>query len=521
MKEYCLYLRKSRKDLEAEQRGEGETLSRHRASLLDLAARRSLPIGKVYEEVCTADTIDDRPEMQRLLRDVGAKMWRGVLVVEVERLARGDTMDQGIVAQTFKYSGTLIITPFRDYDPNNPADEEYFEFGLFMARREYSAIKRRLFAGRMASVKEGKYVGSRDLFGYERYKLPGQKGWSLRIVPERAEIVRLMAAWYLDGRHTKNEKGETVWESMGLNKICNALNEMGIRTLTGVPWERSAVRVILSNPTYIGKVWFNKRQTVVSFGDDGKRSKSRPLSNNIIVADGLHDPILDQDTWKRLQEKLSGNNAPIKDNGDFCNPLNGLVACSVCGRAMVRTPMYGHLAGVDYLKCSRVGCATSSAPLAIVEEMMLGTLETWCADLAVDRGPSMPPPSQEDAQRVSLSKAIEQLLSQQNRLRDLLEQGVYDVATYTDRNALIAQRLAEARASLEKIPPPLVQKEDAIRALLPQIDHVLQSYSSSDARGKNELLKSVISKVIYHKTHRCYRNENPADFITLDVFPVY
>ncbi|MCZ8518394.1 hypothetical protein [Paenibacillus sp. KR2-11] len=44
-------------------------------------------------------------------------------------------MDQGIVARTFKYSSTLIITPMRTYDPNNLNDEEYFEFGLFMSRR--------------------------------------------------------------------------------------------------------------------------------------------------------------------------------------------------------------------------------------------------------------------------------------------------------------------------------------------------------------------------------------------------
>ena len=32
---YCLYLRKSRADMEAEARGEGETLARHEKLLLD------------------------------------------------------------------------------------------------------------------------------------------------------------------------------------------------------------------------------------------------------------------------------------------------------------------------------------------------------------------------------------------------------------------------------------------------------------------------------------------------------
>ena len=50
-------------------------------------------------------------------------MYDGVLVMEVERLARGNSVDQGIIAQAFKYSNTLIITPTKTYDPQNEFDE--------------------------------------------------------------------------------------------------------------------------------------------------------------------------------------------------------------------------------------------------------------------------------------------------------------------------------------------------------------------------------------------------------------
>ena len=96
--------------------------------------------------------------VKELLSDVQEGRWKGVLVVEVERLARGDTIDQGTVAKSFKYSNTKIITPIKIYDPNNEFDEEYFEFGLFMSRREYKTINRRLQMGRISSVKEGKFV---------------------------------------------------------------------------------------------------------------------------------------------------------------------------------------------------------------------------------------------------------------------------------------------------------------------------------------------------------------------------
>lgn len=127
---YAIYLRKSRADAETEARGEGETLARHEKMLLDLAEKMGIKIDKIYREIVSGETIEARPEIQKLLSDVKKGMWKGVLVVEVERLARGETMDQGIVAKAFKISDTKIITPMKTYDPNDEFDEEYFEFGL-------------------------------------------------------------------------------------------------------------------------------------------------------------------------------------------------------------------------------------------------------------------------------------------------------------------------------------------------------------------------------------------------------
>ena len=143
--EYAIYLRKSRADMEAEAKGEGETLARHEHILLELANKKGLRIGKVYREIVSGETIESRPEMQKLLSDVKLGKWKGVLVVEVERLARGETIDQGVVAKAFRISNTKIVTPMKTYDPNDEFDEEYFEFGLFMSRREYKVINRRFY----------------------------------------------------------------------------------------------------------------------------------------------------------------------------------------------------------------------------------------------------------------------------------------------------------------------------------------------------------------------------------------
>ena len=83
--------------MDAEARGEGETLARHKAALFELARRLNLPVDHIYQEIVSGDSIASRPEMQKLLNDVQTGKWEGVLCMEVERLARGDTMDQGLL----------------------------------------------------------------------------------------------------------------------------------------------------------------------------------------------------------------------------------------------------------------------------------------------------------------------------------------------------------------------------------------------------------------------------------------
>lgn len=304
--EYCLYLRKSRADLEAEERGEGETLARHEKMLVELARRYSFSIGKIYREIVSGESIESRPIVQELLRDVESGRWKGVLVVEVERLARGDTMDQGRVAKSFKFSNTKIITPIKIYDPNNEFDEEYFEFGLFMSRREYKTINRRLQRGRIASVKEGKFVGSIAPFGYDRVKLKNDKGFSLEKNAESVIVQKIFNLY--------------AYNSISLNEVVKQLNLAKYKPMKTENWTISAIKDILSNPIYIGKIRWDSRKIVREYRN-GKIVKTRPRNSNYTLCDGLHEPIIDLKTWNIVQEKRSKHTPAVIHNKIVQNPL--------------------------------------------------------------------------------------------------------------------------------------------------------------------------------------------------------
>lgn len=137
MEQYAMYLRKSRFDRDYAEMSVEETLKRHKAILDKVASDRGYYIAQIYYEVVSGESIAARPEIQKMLDAVSAGIYAGVLAVDVERLARGNSADQAYISQVFQFSETKIITPTKIYDPSNEFDEEYFEFGLFMSRREY------------------------------------------------------------------------------------------------------------------------------------------------------------------------------------------------------------------------------------------------------------------------------------------------------------------------------------------------------------------------------------------------
>ena len=125
MEQYVKYLRKSRFDRDYAEMSTEETLKRHEAILDKLAKDRGYFVTKTYYEVVSGESIAARPEIQKLLDEVSAGIYAGVLVVDLERLARGNGADQGYISQVFQYSGTKIVTPMKIYDPCNEFDEEY------------------------------------------------------------------------------------------------------------------------------------------------------------------------------------------------------------------------------------------------------------------------------------------------------------------------------------------------------------------------------------------------------------
>ena len=487
---YAIYLRKSRADLDLEAMGEGETLARHKTMLYDLAARHGIHPDQIviYEEVVSGESIEARPKMQQLLNDVYQKKFKGVLVVEVERLARGNTKDQGEVADAFQYSGTHIITPSKVYDPNNEFDQEYFEFGLFMSRREYKTIKRRMEAGRVQSFREGNYVGSTRPYGYN-IKRVHKKERILVINEAEAPVVKMIFDWWTIDRMTPGQ-------------IAKKLTEMQIPTKTGnKEWNRGTIGDILTNTHCVGKVRWNKRKTVKEYVDGKMVTRTRRTSvEEYEECPGKHEAIISQEQFD-LAQTFFTNAVPVKLTTPITNPLAGILVCCDCGKTMAhqsfksRPNTAARFTHRDYITCSKKSCP---APQLI--DALVDTLKAHIQDFEFKMQNNG---NQEE--RIRHQAAIETMeaeLAKQERKRsklfDKYEDDVYTKEEFIERKQKYNQSIEELKKQIQDAkaahPEPVDYSEKI--ATLHQMIEIIRN-PEVDAKATNDFLKRYIEVIKY------------------------
>ncbi|MEY8265149.1 recombinase family protein [Lachnospiraceae bacterium 64-25] len=517
---YCAYLRKSRADRDAELRGEEETLARHKRILTELSEKMHKPISKFYSEVVSGETISDRPVMQELLADVESDMWTGVFVVEVERLARGNTRDQGIVADAFKYSNTVIITPIKTYNPSNEFDEEYFEFGLFMSRREYKTINRRLQRGRIASVKEGNFIGGTAPYGYKKVKL--SKGYSLEPIPEQAEAVKQIFEWYCHGE----QQSDGSIQQLGTYSIAAKLDQLGVKPPSKDKWTKSTVQDILKNITYTGKVSFGRYKDVKTTVN-GNVVKKRVYDPNHTIAQGKHQAIITDDLFQMaIQRRHERRRNTTPSSLTLQNPLSGMVYCQKCGALMTRL---GPNSKNRYatLKCPNRYCDNVSSPLYLVERQVLQYLRDWLHAYKLDHkiidfAPAKTEISAKQNMINKIDRDISLINSQLNRAYDLLEQEVYTIEIFKERQMNLKSSIITLEGQKEKAIQDLSHLQkllDEQNSFAPKVERLLDSYDENDVETNNAILKELIDHILYEKNERNTRGKVDNCNFSLHIYP--
>ncbi len=485
----ALYLRKSRADLESEKRGEGETLSKHKRALYALAAKYDYVISDIYEEIVSGERIIDRPAMQRLLQTVELARYQAVLCMDVDRLGRGNMIDQGIIQDIFKQSRTLIITPRKVYDLQDDMDEEWSEFEAFMARRELKMITRRMQRGRRQSALEGKSISRKPPYGYLR-----DHTLHLHPNPTTAPIVKMIFALAAQGH--------------GAKRISTHLTKLGIKSPSGKDyWDRSTIDSILKNPVYQGHIrWGHYRYQKTTNGKTGY-TRSLAEEQTTVMKYHAHEPLVDHAHVAKYLAHVS-HHPSVPSNKTLANPLAGLITCVRCGRAMLRKKTYNR--PHHRLVCTTPSCLTKGTHFEYVERSITQTLQSVLAGIHLQPerlqkalAVSQPKPDWVEHQIAQLQASISQNEKQLAHLHDILEQGIYNIATFDARRNLLLQRLQDLDHEVQKARHEATHKAHTLP--IPHVVHttalspwdLYQNASTNEL--KNELLKLFILRITYRR----------------------
>ncbi|TCT23346.1 DNA invertase Pin-like site-specific DNA recombinase [Melghiribacillus thermohalophilus] len=483
-----IYLRKSRKDIEEEQKAiqEGrpfDTLERHRNRLLDIAKRENHNILNIYEEVVSGEFISERPMIQKLLRELETGIADAVLVVDIDRLGRGDMLDSGILDRAFRYSGTKIITPSEIYDPESEEWELVFGVKSLMARQELKGITRRLQNGRIDSAKEGKSITKKPPYGYKR-----DENLKLYPDPDTSWVVKKIFEMIANGK--------------GRQAAAQELDRLGVKPPESDLWSPYTVSAIVKNEVYLGHIVWGKTKYTKR---NGKYVKKRMPKEKWQICENAHEPIVSEEIFHAANQALKDRHrAPVKSSHTLSNPLAGIVRCEICGRSLIYTPMKDRS---DRLRCPNHACKGKQKGVIfeLVEEKVMDGLHEIVDSFEIKE--KMMEHKVQHENVISLKqkaldkkrKELDQLNKQKNNLHDLLEQGIYDIETFMDRQNIITARLKKIKKEMDLLKSEIIEEEERHKKrdhIIPRIRKVLEIYHHIEsAERKNSLLKSVIERV--------------------------
>lgn len=488
------YLRKSQSDdqnLTVE-----EVLEKHEADLDEWDDRNlsgRVPKQNRFYEVVSGETLSGRPEINKVLRLIESPRYKAVKVYDLQRLTRGDLEDVGRLMKLFKLTGTMIISirPERIFDLRDEYDFEAVERELKSGNSYLNYVKKVLNAGRLQSVARGNFIASVAPYGFNKVTVMDgkRKCPTLEENPEQADVVRMIFDMYAN-------------QDMGYHSICKRLDELKIKPPKGEYWSPAAMKDMLSNIHYIGKVKWNWRKTV-TIVEDSEIIKTRPKARigEYLIYEGRHDGIISEELFNLAQQKR-GKKSRAKPKTKVRNPLQGLLFCK-CGRAMsYRT----YKSGKPRLLCDgQTYCKSGSCLFDEMIDRVATILEQCIEDFEVrlqnDTGDSV-------KLHAKLIKRLEK------KLKDLeaKELAQWEVQADPDPDKRMPQHIFKKLnenllkekedvkqaicKAYESVPDP-VDYEEKIKHFQDALDALKDP--EFEAKEKNRLLKLCIDRIEYHK----------------------
>lgn len=500
-KKVAIYCRVS----SAEQAEEGYSIDEQERLLKKFCEDNDYTIFKVYSDKgISGKSIKARPAMKEMLKEADEKKFDMVITWKINRIARNMLNLLQIVDLLEKNN-----ISFKSYSENFETETPMGKFSLQMmgavGELERGTIAQNVKMGMLARAREGRWNGN-ILLGYNLKGKDGstnkkRKDTELVINESEAEIVRTIFSMYSEGN--------------GYKSIANKLNTFGYTTKRGNPFSINAIKDILKNPVYIGKIRYNVLQ---NWSEKRRRHKNpKPL-----IVDGIHEAIIDQELWDKVQKMMEdskGKPSRIYD-GEF--PLTGILKCPVCNSGMVimrssKARKDGTRHRIEYYCCGAwknkgtAVCHSNSINVNKANEYVFGKLsellnnDKLIKDIVANINTTrkaMVDPSKDELEKIL--KELDKLEAKKKKVFEAYEDDIITKKDFSDRMAEIKSREEMLQQEVNNLKSNILDdgiqevSYEFVREILSSFSKMLSELPSREQQKK--LLHMLISKITINKT---------------------
>lgn len=306
------------------------------------------------------------------------------------------------------------------------------------------------------TVKDGKYV----------------------IEPTQAEMIRKVFADYLKGK--------------GTHAIAKELNALGYRTKNGNLLQNRSIEYILANPTYTGKLRYTPTGKATT-------AHSYRTTDETIIVDGSHEPIIDTETFDAVQKLLQENKSKYPKNyhqRDIDFYFRGLIRCSSCGATLTRSTATG-------LQCYQYahGVCTESHYISTnkLRDTVISAMKTDAADGAELRFIEQPKPAENKSTNDLIADQIEREKIKLERIKAAYEDGIDTLEEYKANKIKINKTIAQLKTKLTAEDDNRSSRD--ISAFKDKISECIDTISAADISPElfNDSLREIIAKIVFDR----------------------
>lgn len=450
--------------------------------LKDYAKSHGYVVPKIFYEVgISGRKADKRPEFQKMigLAKASDHPADAILVWKYSRFARNQ--EESIVYKSLlKKKHNVDVISVSEPLVDGP-------FGSLIERiiewmDEYYSVRLsgEVTRGMREKAERGGYQARPPL----GYKIVTHKEPPV-IVPEEAEIVKLIFEKYAN-------------ENLGIFEIARLLNMHNFKTSHGKEFERRSIEYILQNPTYCGMIRWNR--TI------NESNEIRPESE-WIVTDGEHPAIISKELFDKAQERYKREYRPrgARPVSTYKHWLSGVVKCPACGRTMTantirnNTRVYSHFRCYGYTKGKCM--ANNSISSIKLEPAVLESIKTVLDNGKITYRKIEAKTDDTVDLKTILEDQIKKIDVKLQRIKEAYMNGIDTMEEYKENKQVVQEEKQHLEKQLSEIKEEKSNSKDDDEDMLLRVKNVYDILSSDyvDATTKNDVLRSVVEKIIYEK----------------------